>query len=280
MYKRILAAVNEHTNSEAAARYATAMAKTCGARLVLAYVSAEPIDRNALKKAEAAIQRLFIDAQEAGIDVMSLALKGDPVKKLVEHAKAQATDIVFAATRHEYGHRRLFDRTVSRELMVKLPCAAAVVRVAGMGRPSPGDILLPLRGGLAFNEERAYFAANLARAFGARITLLHTPEPTSRFFQGELHLTPAEREERIPADIRELAAYLDSQGVASETLTARGSASRAITTEAAIKRSGLIVMGASQRGMLAGLLKGSPVEEILRHAPCSLMIFRPRRTAI
>ena len=98
MYKKILAAVNEYSNSEIAARYALALAKACHAKLTLLYVSKDPVDKDAIKKAEAAIERLFIEAQQGGIEVESLILKGDPVKKIIEHAVDQGTDIVFAAS--------------------------------------------------------------------------------------------------------------------------------------------------------------------------------------
>jgi len=150
MYKNILAAVNEYTNSEIAARYALALAKACQAKLTLLFVSKDPVDKDAIKKAESAIERLFIEAQEGGVEVESLILKGDPVKKITEHAIEKGADIVFAASRHVDMHRRFFVKTVARELMLKLPCASAVVRVTRMGRIAPRNILLPLRGGRSF----------------------------------------------------------------------------------------------------------------------------------
>ena len=141
MYKNILAAVNEYTNSEIAARYALALAKSCHAKLTLLFVSRDPVDRDTIKKAESAIERLFIEAQQGGVEVESLVLNGSPVNKILEHAVGQGTDIVFAASRHVDVHRRFFVKTVARELMLKLPCASAVVRVVRMGRIAPRNIL-------------------------------------------------------------------------------------------------------------------------------------------
>ncbi len=111
------------------------------------FVSKDPVDKDTIKKAESAIERLFIEAQQGGVDVESLVLHGDPVDKIIEHAIGQNVDIVFAASRHVDVHKRFFVKTVSRELMLKLPCASAVVRVTRMGRIAPRNILLPLRGG-------------------------------------------------------------------------------------------------------------------------------------
>jgi nucleotide-binding universal stress UspA family protein len=279
MYKNILAAVNEYTNSEIAARYALALAKACHAKLTLLFVSRDPVDRDAIKKAESAIERLFIEAQQGGIDVESLILKGDPVKKIIEHAVGQKADIVFAASRHVDVHKRFFVKTVARELMLKLPCASAVVRVIRMGKLSPRNILLPLRGGRAFVEERAYFAAMLAEGFSSRVTLLHLPKPITSFFHGELHLKPAQREERIPADVLELGGYLKTCGIPYEIKTASGTTASNITMEAVQRKTDLIVMGASQRSILASLIKGNPVEEVMKSPPCNLIIFKPGRAS-
>lgn len=279
MYKKVLAAVNEYTNSETTARYALALAKACGAKLTLTYVSPDPKDKEALRKAESALGRLFAAGQEAGVEVESVVLGGDPVKKILAHARDTEVDIVFAASRRESSRRRFFVRTVSRELMLKLPCAAAVVRVTGMGRTFPKNILLPLRGGRAFVEERAYFTAMLARGFGAGVTLFHLPEPVRRFFGGELYLMPAEREKRVPADVLEMAGYLERRGVEHELKTAAGGTVAGISAEAVQKRSDLIVMGASRRGLLASLVSASPVEELMKSPPCNLLIFRPKSAA-
>jgi len=277
MYRKILAAVNEYTNSETAARYALALARACGAKLTLVFASKEPVDKGALGKAESAMKRLFIEAQMAGVETGSLVLTGDPVKNILEVVDLEGVDAAFAASRHEDTERRFFVRTVARELMLKLPCAAAVVRVAGMGKSLPRNILVTLRGGRAFNEERAYFTAKLAEGFGAGVTLLHLPEPVTRFFHGEVQMTSAERAARIPADVREFARYLESLGIPHVVKTARGKTSSAITVEAAQRKNDLILMGAAQRGLIASIVKGNPVEDVMKSPPCSLLVFKPRR---
>jgi nucleotide-binding universal stress UspA family protein len=46
--------------------------------------------------------------------------------------------------------------------------------------------------------------------------------------------------------------------------------------EAFVKRHDLIIMGASERSFWASLLQGNPVVEVLREAPCNLIILKPR----
>ena len=54
-----------------------------------------------------------------------------------------------------------------------------------------------------------------------------------------------------------------------------GAVARSITIEAASKRHDLIIMGASERSLLSSILKGNPVEAVLREAPCDMIIFKP-----
>ena len=277
MYRNVLAAVNQHTNSEVAARYAVSFAKSCGARLTLMFAAPEGVERDVLRRAEAALDRLFVEAESAGVEVESVVAKGDPVERIRAHVKEGGIDIVFAATRHEDVGRRFFVRTVARELMLRLPCAVVMTRVVRMERARPRNILVPLRGREPGLPERARFVARLAEAFGAKVTLFHAPRPLAGFFKGEAHLKHAQMVERIPADVEEFTKQLEKSGVPHEKRAAHGAVARSITTEAAARRSDLIVMGASQRSLLATLIAGNPVEEVLRETPCSLMIFRPGR---
>jgi nucleotide-binding universal stress UspA family protein len=277
MYKNVLAAVNQHTNSEVAARYAVSFARSCGARLTLMFAVPEGVEHEVLRRAESALGRLFEEAELAGVEVESVIAKGDPVEKIRAHVKEGGVDIVFAATRHEDVHRRFFVRTVARELMLRLPCAVVMTRVVRMERARPRKILVPLRGREPGLPERAEFVARLAQGFDAEVTLFHTPRPLTGFFRGEVHVKPAQMVERIPADVEEFTRQLEKSGVPHEKRAVHGAVARTITTEAALKRSDLIVMGASQRSLLATLIAGDPVEEVLRETPCSLMIFRPSR---
>jgi nucleotide-binding universal stress UspA family protein len=277
MYKSILAAVNEYTNSEVAARYAVSLAKTCGARLTLMFAAPEAVDKDVLKRAESALTRLFMEAESAGAEVESLIRTGDPADRVNELVRERGIDLVFAATRRVDVGRRFFVRSVARELMLRLPCAVAMMRVVRMATARPKNILVPVRGVSPGLPERAGFVASLAKGFGSKVTLIHLPVPITKFFHGEVHIKPAQMEERITKDIEVFSRELSKYGVPYEQRAAHGAVARTITTEAALGRNDLIVMGASQRSLIATLTKGNPVEEVLRETPCNLIIFRPGR---
>ncbi|MFO0753379.1 MAG: universal stress protein [Thermodesulfovibrionales bacterium] len=276
MYTAILAAVNEFTNSRTAARYAAALARACRARLFLVFAVEEGGSAGAFRHGEAALEKLFHEAEEEGVDVESVTVKGAPLTRVRELAEEHRIDVAFIATRREDIQKRFFVRTHARELITHLPCSVAMVRAVHMGKTHTGTILVPLKDTLSHMEERAYFTAKLAQGLGSRLTLFHTPRPLSRLFHGEIPLRTPEREARIPKDVERFLKQIEHYGRAHEKRTGCGGIARSITTEAALKRNDLIIMGASERSLLTSVLRGNPVEEILHETPCNLIIFRPR----
>ncbi|MEW6584454.1 MAG: universal stress protein [Nitrospirota bacterium] len=276
MYKKILAAVNEYSNSEIAARYAVALAQSSRARLSLVFVAGEDKGKDSFARAESALERLFLEAQKRDIEVESVTESGSPLEKIAGIVKRDSIDIVFAATRREDVRRRFFVKTLAKEFILKLPCSVAIVRVVRMSKGSPRNILVPLRGRLSHLEERSCFVAKLAETFNASVTLLHMNRPITSFFTGETHLTPSQREEHAPKDIERFTDCLRRFEITHEKKSGYGAVSRAITIEAAHGRNDLIVMGASERSIIRSILYGNPVEEVLRETPCNLIILRPR----
>lgn len=276
MYKKVLAAVNEFTNSEIAARYAISLAKSCQAALSLIFVAEAKVHGEVYRRAEAALGRLFIEAEKQDIEVESITESGDPFRNIRDVVKRNQIDIVFTAARREDIQKRYFLKTLARELMMKLPCSVAMVRVVRMGSFIPKNILVPVRGHITHIEERSCFAAKLAEAFGSTVTLFHLAEPLTSYFHGEIHLPSSGREERIPKDMEKFTECLRRYEIYHEKRTRYGSIAREITIEAAHKRNDLILMGASERGLVRSIAGGNPVETVLRETPCNLIIFRPR----
>lgn len=280
MYKNILAAVNEYSNSEIAAKYALALARSCHAKLFLVFVAEKKTGTAVLKRAELAMERLFLEAKDLHIDAESILAEGDPVRKLSKKVKENGVDLVFISTRHQDVRKQLFQRSYAEKLILHLPCSVAMVRVVHMQRIHPRHILVPLRGAVTRLDERAYFVSMLAKAFDSTVTLFHSSMPISRFLHGETKLKTAERLENIPEDIRKFSDSLHVHSIPSEKRVEYGGISRTITIEAARKRNDLIVMGASERGLVSSLISGSPVEQVLRETPCNLIILRPKMTAV
>jgi nucleotide-binding universal stress UspA family protein len=276
MYRKILAAVNEHLNSEIAARYALHLAKQANARIYFCSVAERGTSRKDVLAAEEAVKRLSDRARDQDVRSDCVLETGMPLEEIRRVVAAEKIDIVFAATRHEDVKKRFYARTTAREFSLRLPCSVALVRVVNLGRIRPRTILVPLKARIDHVDERAYFTALLAAAFDSRIHLFHTTKPLMRFFLGEVHLTPVEWEARLPGDIARFIDVLNRNAVSHEKRLIPGIAGRNITIEAAAKLHDLIIMGASERSLLNSLLKGNPVERVLRETTCDLIILKPR----
>ncbi|SEM01640.1 Nucleotide-binding universal stress protein, UspA family [Syntrophus gentianae] len=276
MYKKILAAVNEHLNSEVTARYALNLAQELRAKFYICFVAEEgmpPRDRHA---AEEAIQRLFGEALERNIQAESIAATGNAVREIEKIVRREKIGMVFASTRREDLEKRFYAGTVARSLSLKLPCSVALVRVVHFGRIRPKRILVPVKARINHVRERAAFVTSMAKSFGAKVYVFHSPKPMEQIFSGEIHLTPPEWEERMSKDIEQFMKYLKQQDIEHEGKHLPGRIARNITIEAFAKRHDLVIMGASERSLLASLLKGNPVEQVLRETPCDLIILKPR----
>ncbi len=276
MYKKILSAVNEHLNSEIASRYALNLAKVCGAKFYTCFIAEKHISKSVLEKAEDAMKRLFIEAEKMGIQVESITETGEPVNEIEKIIKHEGIDIVFASTRREDIERRFYAGTVARSLFLKLPCSVALVRIAHIGRVHPRNILVPLKSKINHVKERVYFTAKMAEGFHSKVYVFHVTKPITKFFHGEIHLTPAQWEKRLPEDISEFIEHIKRYKIEFERKLIPGAIAKSINIEAASKRHDLILMGASERGLLSSIIKGNPVEDVLRETPCDLIILKPR----
>ncbi len=278
MYKNILAAINEHLNSEVSARYALQLAIKTDARIYFCSIAEKGLSDKAFQAAEQAVKRLSLRAQEMDVKADCVLETGDPLEQIGKIVRSESIDIVFAATRHEDVKKRFYARTVARKLSLGLPCSVALVRVVHLGHVHPKTILVPLKAHINHIPERAYFTALMAGAFNSNIHLFHAAKPLTRFFHGEIHLTPLEWESRLPTDISRFIEYLNRYDITHEKRLMPGIAGSSITIEAATKKHELIIMGASERSLMSSFIRGNPVERVLRETTCDLIILRPRQT--
>lgn len=276
MYKKILAAVNEHLNSEISARYALTLARACKAKFYLCFIAAKGMPKASFDRAEESIKRLFIEAERVDIRVEGITGTGRPVEEIKKIVRAEGIDIVFASTRREDIERRFFAGTVARSLSIGLSCSVALARVVHMGRIHPGKVLVPIKESIDHVRERSYFTAKMAEGFGSKLVIFHATRPITKFFHGEIHLTPAQWEKRLPSGVLNFFEYIRRYPVECEGSILPGGAARSISIEASAKRHDLIIMGASGRTLLGSFLKSSPVEHLMRETPCDLLILKPR----
>jgi universal stress protein A len=122
------------------------------------------------------------------------------------------------------------------------------------------------------------YALSFARQFGGEILLLHVVESMTAMEQDSLlqtaALTDAVREESK----RRLARWQrKARGEAPvKTMLCEGLAWQRIVAVAGAKKIDLIVAGTGGRSGLARVLLGSTSEQVVRHAPCPVLVVRER----
>ena len=123
-------------------------------------------------------------------------------------------------------------------------------------------------------------AADLARRFGASLTLFHAyPVPGYTFPDGSFVASSkmleelADQARRHLEEWKSIAATLGVEGV--EAVTAVGEPAHEIVTWAKEKGADLVVVGTHGRTGLTHALMGSVAERVVRRAPCPVLTVRP-----
>jgi nucleotide-binding universal stress UspA family protein len=135
-------------------------------------------------------------------------------------------------------------------------------------------LLVPLDGS-ALAEAVLPSAIVLARAFPARVTLLHVVEPHApETVHGDRHLT---RSEDAEAYLEQIVAQLAAQGVQASALVRPGSGNvaAAIAEEAAGTHADLVVLCTHGRGGLRDALFGSVAQQVLQHGTTPVFLLKP-----
>jgi nucleotide-binding universal stress UspA family protein len=126
-------------------------------------------------------------------------------------------------------------------------------------------------------------AVEMARRFGASITLFHAQEmPTYVFPDAVMPVTPqvvAELEKSSQSELDRLAGRVRSAGVPVSTRSVVGPNDAEICRYAEEMGADLIVMGTHGRTGLRHVLLGSVAEKVVRRAPCPVLTVRPQAVA-
>jgi nucleotide-binding universal stress UspA family protein len=276
---RILMATDGSEVSREAVRFAATLAKGLGGSLTLVHVvpaSGRPEDAGGLLDAAQA------EAATHGVRATSRVEVGPPAETIIRIGQETAADIVVVGTHGRRGVARLFMGSVAEALAKTAPWPVAVVRAYDQRVGEMGPVLVPTdfsEG--AMHAGRAAHA--LARRLGLRLVLLHVlpeavapkgeedPEAIRR--QAERLRREAETRLRSAAE----ALGLD-RGQVESSLVTGVDAAEIVHVGKAIRAS-CIVMGTRGFTGLPRLLLGSVTDQVLRQAPCPVLVVPPGITA-
>jgi nucleotide-binding universal stress UspA family protein len=132
------------------------------------------------------------------------------------------------------------------------------------------QILVPLDQS-PLGEAKLPVAMSQARAFGAELILLHVVPPEALDPSGAV----SPEEARARAYLDTVAARMHAEGVTAHGIVRAGEPAATIVDEARESAIDLIVLGANVRTNLPRFFLGSVADEVIRGAPCPVLLVRP-----
>lgn len=131
----------------------------------------------------------------------------------------------------------------------------------------------------------ARYAAHLAKAQNAALTIVHVPQITALLFPYyDLPIDLAGLDTELEATARKkldaFAKRFVKEGVRTRVVVRRGTAHEIICAVATEIGASVIVMATHGRKGFGHVLLGSVTENVLREAPCPVLVVRPPAPAI
>jgi nucleotide-binding universal stress UspA family protein len=122
------------------------------------------------------------------------------------------------------------------------------------------------------------YAIRLARTLKARLTVLHVIQPVPMAGAGMGIVLPEtylqEVKEGVQGSMQEALARVTAAGLTAERIVLYGVPFQEIIETAKARQVDLIVMGTHGRTGLMYVLLGSVAEQVIRLAPCSVLVVR------
>ena len=291
MSEKILCPVDFSPGSHQALKVAAGVASARGAELLIAHAWHLPVPPllGDLPYPPGAIDGMFADeerelaaaaseARELGAPRVSTTLVQGPTwQALCDLAVDDAAiELIVMGTRGRTGFRRFLLGSVAEQVIRHAPCSVMAVR----GR----EVALPFRHVLVpidFSEsarQAVTQAARLATVGGAGIRLFHALDmPTMYPTEGMSPPYGADLERAATVELDEWAAELRAAtAVPVTTRVEVGRPAVTVLTELEREPFDLVVLGSHGRTGLRRALMGSVAEQIVRHAPCPVLVARPR----
>jgi nucleotide-binding universal stress UspA family protein len=128
------------------------------------------------------------------------------------------------------------------------------------------------------SEKALAYAVPLAKLCGAKLTLLHVLEPvaTPDFAAFPLAMDNDSAVRACRIRLERVASDLKLRSLAEKFLVRNGRSFNEITSAARTLKVDLIVISTHGRTGLKHVLMGSTAEKVVQHAPCPVLVVRPK----
>lgn len=198
------------------------------------------------------LERAKADAETFGVDVRTRTIFSHrPFRELFDAARSVEADVAVMGWSESHVERGRAESALD-ELTHDLPCDFLVFKDRGL---DCSRVLVPTAGG-PDSELGAEVAATLRDAVGADVTLLHVVDGNQARERGEQFLRKWADEHGLPAADR----LLDTSGDVEDAIV-----------DAADDKT-LVIAGATDRGLLSRLVRGTPAYDIVEELSCSVLL--------
>lgn len=285
-YRNVLVAVNGSPSSEAAWRLAVSIVRASGGRLRVVGVEETPppfvgegSDAPRGARWRALVNTVIETARAAGVDAAGEVLRGYPAEVIVGHGSDCGCDLIVIGT--STGHPGALGRTADKVVDLAA-CGVLVVRWWRSRGPAEGVVMFrKILVGLDGSETSWHAfrrALALARQHGSELWVLSVEDHLPHF-AGTVDEVQDEEErenayfQRVQQEARELA---EREGIVLHCRTTVGHAAERLLAYAQEGGFDLVVVGHRGHASPWHRLAGSTADRLVDHAPCSVLVERPR----
>lgn len=220
--------------------------------------------------------RIHLDFQAGalrriGVNAVAVLGRGKPAAEILEFARKENVDLIAMSTEGRTGLDRVFGGSVAEEVIRH---AEVPVLVARRGAVTGGwsRIVVALDGSERA-EEILPDAARIAKEQNAELDLVRVALPiVAASGMGEVPIV-LPGEDPLPY-LKGVVGRLAAEGVRARAVGLDGRAAAEILSYATSNRAGLLCLTTHGRTGVGRVLLGSVAEEILRHAPCPVLLRR------
>jgi universal stress protein E len=299
-WKTILVVVaNPFARKQLAVEKAAAIAKRCGARVVLfnAFMVPQPVHDVPMDSREQIIASAIRQREQQLRDIASAVRLPRSTRRIVHwdfpideavirQVRKTKPDLVIAESHREGRLARLVLANTDWQLIRECPCPLWFVRSGELPRPLNVLVAVDPRhthAKPAKLDDRLMQAAGVIEdQLGARVSLVHAYETPASAVPGmmmepiRLPLAPQRTREFVAGVNTAVGKLAAKYGVDSAQCAIReGVAHNVIPAEARSRRTDLLIMGAVSRSLLARPIIGSTAERVIDDVDCDVFVVKP-----
>jgi nucleotide-binding universal stress UspA family protein len=209
--------------------------------------------------------------------VKSQQRAGIPDTIICETAEEARADLIVLGTHGRTGLQHVLLGSTTERVLTMAPCPVLAIRklgkVEGRGATKPihfKQIVVPIDFSDCSLDALGY-GVQIAKDFGAFLTLLHSLEPLSYGSDLTFGHTAEQNRQQMATRLKLVADEVQSQGVSVHAVIRGGLPADSILDFIDGSDCDLVVMGTHGRRGLSHLVKGSVAEAVLRRASCPVL---------